>query len=39
MMWTFYTSGGRIFHTYNEAIKYSNFIARLSGLIIAVERV
>lgn len=33
-----YISGGRVFHTLEEATAYANFIAKISGFIIAVER-
>lgn len=33
-----YESGGRVFHTLAEACAYANFIAKVSGLIIAVEK-
>lgn len=33
-----FISGGRVFHTLGEACAYADFIARISGLIIAVER-
>lgn len=33
-----YESGGRVFHTLEEAIAYANFIAKVSGLIIAVQK-
>ena len=33
-----YEAGGRVFHTLEEAIAYANFIAKISGLIVAVER-
>lgn len=33
-----YISGGRVFHTLGEACAYANFIAQVSGLIIAVEK-
>lgn len=33
-----YVSGGRVFHTLGEACAYANFIAKVSGLIVAVEK-
>jgi hypothetical protein len=33
-----YESGGRVFHTLEEAIAYANFIAKVSGVIIGVEK-
>jgi hypothetical protein len=33
-----FVSGGRVFHTLGEACAYADFIARISGLIIAVEK-
>lgn len=33
-----YTSGGRVFQTLDEACNYANFIFKISGFIIAVER-
>lgn len=33
-----YISGGRVFHTLQEATAYANFIAQISGFIIAVEK-
>jgi hypothetical protein len=33
-----FVSGGGVFHTLGEACAYADFIARISGLIIAVEK-
>jgi len=33
-----YVSGGRVFLTLEEAVAYANFIAKISGLIIGVEK-
>lgn len=33
-----YESGGRVFHTLEEATAYANFIAKISGLILGVEK-
>ena len=35
---TMYESGGRVFHTLAEAKAYADFIALISGYIIAVEK-
>ena len=34
-----YTSGGKVFQTMGEAVAYANFIAKVSRLIIAVEKI
>lgn len=33
-----YTCAGRIFETLEAACQYANFIARVSGFIVAVEK-
>lgn len=38
-MKTLYTSGGKLFQTLSEAVDYANFIHKISGFIIAVEKV
>jgi hypothetical protein len=34
-----YESGGKVFQTMDEAIAYANFIAKISRIIVAVERI
>lgn len=34
-----YISGGKVFQTMAEAVEYANFIAKVSRIIVAVERV
>jgi hypothetical protein len=34
-----YMSGGKVFQTMAEAVAYANFIAKISRIIVAVERV
>ena len=34
-----YACGGRLFSTKNGAIRYANFIAKVSRLIVSVEEV
>jgi hypothetical protein len=33
-----YVSGGRVFQTLDEACAYANFIFKISGFIVAVEK-
>jgi hypothetical protein len=33
-----FIAGGRVFHTLDEAKAYADFIARVSRLIISIER-
>ena len=34
-----YESGGKVFQTMAEAVAYANFIAKISRVIVAVERI
>lgn len=34
-----YAAGGKLFYTMGEAVAYANFIAKVSRIIVAVERV
>jgi hypothetical protein len=34
-----YKSGGKVFHTMAEAVAYANFIAKVSRLIVTVEKI